>query len=39
VAADPQRWVVVNAAQSVEQVQGDILKALEPRLVETKSQG
>ena len=38
VAADPQRWVMVNAAQSVEQVQGDILKALEPRLAEVKSQ-
>lgn len=36
VAAEPQRWVVVNAAQSVAQVQTDILKALEARLQPTK---
>ena len=32
VAADPERWVVVNAAQSVEKVQADILAVLEKRL-------
>ena len=32
VAAEPQRWVVVNAAQSVEKVQADILAVLEKRL-------
>lgn len=32
VAAEPKRWVVINAAQSVEQVQSDILAALEKRL-------
>ena len=32
VAAEPNRWLVINAAQSVEQVQADILAALEKRL-------
>ncbi len=32
VAAEPERWVVVNAAQSVEKVQTDILTVLEKRL-------
>ncbi len=32
VAAEPSRWVVINAAQSVEQVQTDILAVLEKRL-------
>lgn len=32
VAAEPSRWEVVNAAQSVEQVQTDILVVLEKRL-------
>ncbi len=36
VAAEPKRWVVINAAQSVEKVQVDILAALEKRL-DTKS--
>lgn len=32
VAAEPKRWVVINAAQSVEKVQADILAVLEKRL-------
>ena len=32
VAAEPNRWVVVNAAQSVEKVQADILAVLDKRL-------
>ena len=32
VAAEPNRWVVVNAAQSVEKVQTDILAVLDKRL-------
>ncbi|MBA3872662.1 MAG: dTMP kinase [Anaerolineae bacterium] len=36
VAADPKRWEVVNAAQSVEKVQTDILAVLEKRLESRK---
>lgn len=32
VKAEPERWVVINAAQPVEQVQADILKVLVARL-------
>ncbi len=32
VSAEPHRWQVVNAAQTVEQVQADILAVLEKRL-------
>ena len=32
VAAEPNRWAVINAAQSVEKVQADILAVLEKRL-------
>ncbi|MBI1281449.1 MAG: dTMP kinase [Anaerolineaceae bacterium] len=32
VADEPNRWVVINAAQSVEKVQADILAVLEKRL-------
>jgi len=32
VAAEPNRWVVINAAQSVERVQADILTVLDKRL-------
>lgn len=32
VSAEPHRWQVVNAAQTVEQVQADILSVLEKRL-------
>jgi dTMP kinase len=32
MAAEPERWVKIDAAQGVEQVQADILKALEKRL-------
>lgn len=31
-AAEPKRWVVINAAQSVEKVQSDILAVLDKRL-------
>ena len=31
-AVEPKRWVVINAAQSVEQVQADILTVLEKQL-------
>ncbi len=36
VAAEPNRWVVINAAQSVEKVQADILAVLEKRLATIK---
>jgi dTMP kinase len=36
VAAEPKRWVVINAAQSVEKVQADILAVLEKRLKEPR---
>jgi dTMP kinase len=32
VAAEPERWVVINAAQSVDKVQADILAVLDKRL-------
>ncbi len=35
VAADPNRWEVINAAQSVEKVQADILAVLDKRLKKT----
>ncbi len=38
VAAEPNRWVVINAAQSVEQVQADILAVLDKRLTKSVEQ-
>jgi dTMP kinase len=36
IAAEPERWVTINAAQPVEKVQADILAALDGRLDKTK---
>lgn len=37
IAADPGRWVKIDAARPVEVVQADVLKALEARLPKPKS--
>jgi dTMP kinase len=38
MSAEPERWVKINAAQPVEQVQSDILRALDGRLQKTASE-
>lgn len=38
IAAEPRRWVTINAAQPIEQVQADILAVLLPRLTSISTQ-